>query len=695
MDDQRHPLATDPLAEKCIATIRTLSMDAVQKANSGHPGTAMATAPVVYTLWQHYLHYDPRDAHWPNRDRFLLSAGHACILHYAMLHLAQVQRGVPPDHGPAVSIDDLKQFRQLDSRCPGHPELGLTTGIETTTGPLGQGCGTSVGMAMAGQWLGAKFNRPGFSLYDYDVYVLCSDGDMMEGITSEAASLAGHLKLDNLCWIYDNNHITIEGSTDLAFSDDVAMRFSSYGWNVVKVGDANRLDKLHAAFGAFQDSADRPTLIIVDSHIGYGAPHKHDTSAAHGEPLGEDEVRLTKRAYGWPEDAHFLVPNEVYRHFSQGMGHRGEQFNAAWQLMLQQYRRDCPDLYSLYEQIEGRTAALPPDFAFPAFAADDKGLPTRTASGKVLNALAQALPTLLGGSADIAESTKVELTFDTAGDFSAGNFAGRKLHFGIREHAMAAAMNGLALAKLRPFGSTYLTFSDYLKPALRLSAIMEQPVIYVFSHDSIGLGEDGPTHQPIEQLAALRAVPGLVTLRPADANEVVECWRVIVGLRVEPVCLIVSRQSVPIIDRSKFASAAGVVRGAYVLSDADKPQVLLIGTGSEVSLCIAAQDALAKEGIRVRVVSMPSWELFLRQDDSYQRSVLPPELTARVAVEAGSPLGWHRFTGANGEVVAMHGFGASAPYKDLLRRFGFTADRVVEAAKRQIAKHASSKEARA
>jgi transketolase len=680
-----------PIDELCIDTIRTLSIDAVQQANSGHPGTPMAMAPVVYTLWQGFLRFDPEDPIWPNRDRFVLSAGHASMLLYSMLHLTGV-KAVDARYErlgePSVTLEDIKRFRQLDSKCTGHPEYHLTTGVETTTGPLGQGCATSVGMAIAAKWAAQHFNRPDFTVFDYDVYVLCSDGDMMEGVASEAASLAGHLMLGNLCWIYDNNRVTIEGHTDLAFSDDVATRFLAYGWNVRRVGDANDAERLASAIENFRRTEDVPTLIVVDSHIGYGAPHKHDTSAAHGEPLGEEEVRLTKRGYGWPEDAKFLVPDGVREHFKAGIGRRGRHLRETWLGRLDAYRAKYPDLADQLERMQKRKLPDGWDAALPRFSSDAKGLPGRTASGAVLNAIAPRYPWLIGGSADLAPSTKTRLTFEGAGDFEADAYGGRNLHFGIREHAMAAILNGLALSKVRAYGSGYLIFSDYLKPALRLSAVMELPVIYIFTHDSIGVGEDGPTHQPVEQLIALRAIPGMITLRPADANEVTEAWRVIVALEHQPACLVLSRQPLPTFDRARYAPAAGVARGAYVLADAPdgKPEVLLIGTGSEVALCVEAYDVLAKEGVAARVVSMPSWELFELQDEAYREQVLPPHVLARVSVEEGSVLGWDRYVGSGGAKIGMHTFGSSAPLKDLLTKFGFTPEKVVAAAREQIAK---------
>jgi transketolase len=677
------------LDELCINTIRTLSMDAVQQANSGHPGTPMAMAPVVYCLWQRRLRFDPADPIWPNRDRFVLSMGHASMLLYSMLYLCGV-KAVNPQYEqlgtPSVTLDDIKRFRQLDSKCPGHPEYRWTSGVESTTGPLGQGVATSVGMALGGQWMGHFFNRPGFDMFDFDVYALCGDGCMMEGVSGEAASLAGHLKLANLCWIYDNNKITIEGHTDLAFSEDVAARFMGYGWNVTRVGYANDLEMLERAFNTFKHTSDRPTLIIIDSHIAYGAPHKQDTSAAHGEPLGEEEIRLTKRNYGWPEDAKFLVPNGVVEHFRDGVGKRGQELRAAWFRLFEDYRKRYPELADHLDRMQHRRLPEGWDKDLPTFETDPKGLASRDSSARVLNTIAEHVPWLIGGSADLAPSTKTRLTFAGAGDLSSQNYGGRNLHFGIREHAMGAILNGLSLCKVRPYGSGFLIFTDYARPALRLSALMEIPVIYVMTHDSIGLGEDGPTHQPIEQLASLRAIPGLITLRPADANEVTEAWRVIMQLRHEPAVLVLSRQALPTLDRGTYAPASGVARGAYVLADAmdGRPEVLLLASGSEVSLCIAAYEQLTSEGVKARVISMPSWELFEHQSQDYRDQVIPPEVTARVSVEEASTFGWASYLGPTGQSIGMRTFGASAPLKALQQRFGFTTDHIVAAAKAQL-----------
>ena len=678
----------------CINTIRTLSMDGVQAANSGHPGTPMAMAPVAYCLWQEFLRFDPDDPVWPNRDRFVLSIGHASMLLYSILHLTGV-RAVSKDYETpgemAVPIDAIKAFRQLDSRCPGHPEYRWTSGVETTTGPLGQGVATSVGMAIARQWLAARYNRPGFDLFDFNVYALCGDGCMMEGISGEAASLAGHLRLSNVCWIYDNNHITIEGNTALTFTEDVATRFMGYGWNVTRVGDANDLEMLARAFRTFQNTNDRPTLIIVDSQIGYGAPHKQDTSGAHGEPLGEGEVRLAKRNYGWPEDAKFYVPEGVYEHFRDGIGARGKKLRDAWFERIAEYGRRYPELANELCRMQHRQLPEGWDRDLPEFPGDAKGLATRESSAKVLNAAAKNIPWLIGGAADLGPSTKTRLTFDGAGDFSADNYAGRNFHFGIREHAMGAILNGMSLVKVRPFGSGFFIFIDYMRGAMRLSALMELPVIYVFTHDSIGVGEDGPTHQPIEHLVHMRSMPGIIVIRPADANEVREAWKVILQLHHGPAVLVLTRQAVSTIDRTKYAPASGLARGAYVLADApgDNPEVILIGTGSEVALCLQAYERLLADGVRARVVSMPSWELFDDQHEEYRNSVLLPHVKARVSVEEASDFGWSKYTGADGANICIETFGASAPLKQLLNKFGFTAEHVVAAAKDQVKRQRS------
>jgi transketolase len=678
----------DQLSINCI---RTLSIDAVQQAKSGHPGTPMALAPLVYTLWNRVMRFDPQDPIWPNRDRFLLSNGHASMLLWSVLYLTGT-RAVNAEYErlgqPAVSLDDIRHFRQLGSKAPGHPEYHLVSGVEATTGPLGQGVATSVGMAIAEAWLANRYNRPDFEIFGYNIYAVCGDGCMMEGVSSEAASLAGHLALDNLCWIYDNNHITIEGNTRITFTEDIAARFLGYGWNVLRVGDANDIDRIEHALDVFHKTKDRPTFIILDSHIGYGSPHKQDTAAAHGEPLGEEEVRLTKRDYGWPEDAKFLVPDAVRAHFAAGIGARGAKARARWTELFAAYRSKYPELATEIDLMQRRELPAGWDRGLPVFPADPKGIAGRDASGKVLNVLAQNIPWLIGGSADLGSSNKTLLTFEGAGDFEPGTPGGRNLHFGIREHAMAAAVNGLSLSKLRAFGATFFIFSDYARPAIRLSALMELPTIFVFTHDAMGDGEDGPTHQPVEQLASFRAEPGLVVLRPADANEVVEAYRYVMQLRHEPAVLALSRQPLPTLDRSKYAPASGVARGAYVLADAPggKPEVILIASGSEVSLCVNAHEELRAQGIRSRVVSMPSWDIFEHQPQAYQDSVLPPDVTARVAVEQASTFGWDRYVGRSGRVIGMKTFGASAPLKELLRKYGFEPERVAGVAKELLGK---------
>ncbi|MDR7039089.1 transketolase [Methylobacterium sp. BE186] len=670
-----------------IDTIRTLAIDAVQKANSGHAGAPMALAPVAYTLWNRYLRYDPAHPHWPNRDRFVLSAGHASMLLYALLHLAGVAR---EDGGnePAVSLDDIKQFRQLDSRTPGHPEYHFTTGVETTTGPLGQGVANSVGMAMGGRFLGERLNKPELPLFDYNVYAICSDGDLMEGVSGEAASIAGHLRLSNLCWIYDNNTITIEGHTELAFGEEVATRFLAYGWQVLRVADANDVHAIASALETFLQSSDRPTIIIVNSIIGYGAPSKQNTAKAHSDALGEDEVRGAKRAYGWPEDAQFLVPDGVVQNFRDGIGARGAALFTQWEGFLKAAEEsDAEHAEDVTAFLEGR---LPEgwDRDIPVFPADAKGLATRESSGKVLNAIAPHVPFMLGGSADLAPSNKTKLEFEGAGTLAPFEPGGRNIHFGVREHAMGSIVNGLGLVGLRAYGATFLVFADYMRPPIRLASLMELPIFHVFTHDSIGVGEDGPTHQPVEQLLSLRAIPGLVTLRPADANEVAEAYRVIFSLKNQPAVLALSRQPLPTLDRGRYASAAGVAKGAYVLADSDgSPDVILIGSGSEVQLCVSAYETLKAEGVKARVVSMPSWDLFERQDQAYRESVLPPDVLARVAVEQGSVIGWDRYAGSSGAIIGMHTFGSSAPIKDLQKKFGFTPDKVLEAARDQVKKH--------
>lgn len=666
----------------CINTIRTLAIDAVQQANSGHPGAPMGLAPAMYCLWQQFLRYDPADPTWLNRDRFVLSNGHASMLLYAMLHLAEVRQ--VDENGKltkdlSVSMDDIKHFRQLGSRTPGHPESHITTGVEVTTGPLGQGVGNSVGMAISSKWQAANFNQPGFEIFNFNVYAMCSDGDLMEGIGGEAASLAGHLKLSNLCWIYDHNSVTLDGPANWSFSEDVATRFVGYGWNVTRVSDANDLEMIARAFETFQKTTDRPTLIILDSHIGYGSPHKQDSNSSHGEPLGEEEVKLVKKFYGWPEDAKFLVPDGVRERFRDTIGKRGRELRAKWSQSFADYSKKFPELSERLSHMQHHELPAGWDKNIPTFPADAKGVATRESSGKVLNAFAQNIPWLIGGSADLATSNKTTLKFEGAGDFKAGNYAGRNLHFGVREHVMGASVNGMTVSSIRAYGATFFNFSDYMRPSMRLAALMQIPSIFVFTHDSIGLGEDGPTHQPIEQLASLRAMPNMIVLRPGDANEVVEAWRVILQLRESPASLVLSRQPMPTLDRSKFAPASGVAKGAYVLADAPagKPDVILIGTGSELSLCVSAYEKLAAEGIQARVVSMPSWELFDKQEATYKDSVLPPSVTARVSVEMGATFGWQRYTGTKGRNIGMHRFGASAPIKDLLKYFGFTVDHVV------------------
>ena len=680
------PMAAAEIDQLCINTIRTLSIDAVQKANSGHPGTPMALAPLVYTIWNRVMSFDPQDPIWPNRDRFLLSNGHASMLLWSVLHLTKTQ-AVDAEYEslgqPSVTLDDIRHFRQLGSKAPGHPEYHLVSGVEATTGPLGHGVATSVGMSIAQRWLAARYNQPQFDIFDYKIYAVCGDGCMMEGVSSEAASLAGHLGLDNLCWVYDNNHISIEGNTSITFTEDIAARFLGYGWNVLRVGDANDTDRIEHALQIFKETKGRPTFIILDSHIGYGSPHKQDTAEAHGEPLGEEEVRLTKRSYGWPENAQFLVPDGVYDHFSAGLGARGAKNRQGWIKLFNDYKVKYPELGTEIEQMQRRDLPFAWDRNLPTFPADAKGVAGRDASGKVLNVLAQNIPWFVGGSADLAPSNKTRLNFEGAGDLEAATPGGKNLHFGIREHSMGAIVNGLSLSKLRPFGATFFIFSDFMRPAIRLSALMELPTLFVFTHDALGDGEDGPTHQPIEQLASLRAIPGLVTLRPADANEVVESYRYVVQLRHKPAVIVLSRQPQPTLDRSKYSSASGVARGAYVMGDAPggNPEVILIATGSEVVLAVQAHEALLAEGIRSRVVSMPSWDIFDDQPQDYQDSVLPPAVKARVAIEQASTFGWERYTGAQGRVIGMKTFGASAPLKELQRKFGFEPERVVAIAK--------------
>jgi transketolase len=687
---------TTELDELCIATIRTLCIDAIQAANSGHPGTPIGIAPLTYLLWQRFLRFDPADPIWPNRDRYVLSSGHASALLWSMLHLTRVQ-AVDSDYEvlgrPAVLLDDLKRFRQLDSRAPGHPEYRWTSGVETTTGPLGAGVATSVGMAVASRWLGTRYNRDGYALFDFDVYAQAGDGCMMEGVASEAASFAAYQRLSNLCWIYDSNRVTIEGHTDITFTEDVAARFTAYGWNVTSVPDANDVDELDRAFHDFKAEHSRPTLIVVHSHIGYGTPVE-DSPKAHGEPLGPEGVKATKRFLGWPEDAEFLVPDGVHEHFADGVGARGRQAHEAWEATLEEYRASHPGLADEIEQMQRRELPDGWDAEIPTFPADAKGVATRDSSGQVLNAVARHVPWLLCGAADLAPSTKTRLTFDGAGDLGPDDRSGRNFHFGIREHAAASIANGMAVSKLRPFWSSFLIFSDYARGAIRLSALMEIPVIHIFTHDSIGLGEDGPTHQPVEQLASLRAIPGLLVFRPADANEVAETWRCVMPLQHDPAVLVLSRQALPTFDRSALAPASGVARGAYVLADAGTgvPDVILIATGSEVALALSARDELAAEGIMARVVSMPCSELFDRQPRAYRDEVLPPRVMARVAIEQASTLSWHRYVGDDGAIVGMHTFGASAPLKQLVKKFGFTPDAVADVAREQVAAAGSGRE---
>ena len=684
-------MTDEKMIQTAINTIRTLSMDAVQQAKSGHPGTPMALAPLVYTIWNRVMRFDPQDPIWPNRDRFVLSNGHASMLLWSVLHLTRTQ-AVNAEYEslghPSVSLEDIRHFRQLNSKAPGHPEYHWVSGVETTTGPLGQGIATSVGMGIAEKWLANRYNRPDFEIFNYNVYAVCGDGCLMEGVGSEAASLAGHLGLDNLCWIYDNNHITIEGQTRITFTEDVEARFLAYGWNVLRVGDANDIERIEHALDIFHKTKDRPTFIVLDSHIGYGSPNRQDTAAAHGEPLGDDEIRLAKKFYGWPEDAKFLVPDGVYDHFTAGVGARGAEARQQWTERFAAYRAKYSDCATEIEQMQRRELPTGWDRDLPVFQADPKGIAGRDASGKVLNVLAQNIPWFLGGSADLGPSNKTTLTFKGAGDLEADNPTGKNLHFGIREHAMAATVNGLSLSKLRAFGATFFIFSDYARPAIRLSALMELPTIFIFTHDAMGDGEDGPTHQPVEHLASLRAIPGLVTLRPGDANEVVEAYRYIMQLRHQPAVLVLSRQPLPTLDRSKYAPASGVARGAYVLADASRgnPEVILIASGSEVILAIEAHEKLVGEGIRSRVVSMPSWDIFEHQTQEYQDRVLPPEVTARVAVEQASTFGWERYIGRSGRMIGMKTFGASAPLKELQRKFGFEPDHLVAAAKELVGK---------
>lgn len=681
----------NPLDELCINTIRTLSIDAVQQANSGHPGAPMGLAPVVYSLWQYFLNYDPNDPLWPNRDRFVLSAGHASMLLYSTLHLAGVKavnaKGeVTKDL--SISLEEIKRFRQLGSRTPGHPESHLTTGVETTTGPLGQGVANSVGMAIAGKWLAANFNKPGFDLFNFRVFAVCGDGDIMEGVAGEAASLAGHLKLGNLVWIYDNNRVTLDGPASWSFSEDAMTRFVGYGWNVTRVSDANDLLQLSRGYEYALKHNDQPTLIVVDSHIGYGSPHKQDSYEAHGEPLGEAEIKLAKKNYGWPEDATFLVPEGVYAHWQQGIGARGAQHREKWNALFAQYKQTFPDFADRLARMQKRQLPDGWDKNLPSFPADAKGMATRESSGKVLNVLAQNIPWLVGGSADLAKSNKTNLTFDGAGEFFPDDFGGRNVHFGVREHGMGAAANGMTLTLLRSFCATFFNFSDYMRASMRLAALMEIPVLFIFTHDSIGVGEDGPTHQPVEQLAAFRAMPNMLVFRPGDANEVTETYKAALQHVHGPSTLVFSRQAMPTLDRTKYAAASGVAKGGYVLADADgsKPDVILLATGTELQWAVAAHEKLKGEGIKSRVVSMPCWALFEAQDAAYRESVLPSSVAARVSIEMGATLGWDRYVGPKGKIIGMHSFGASAPLKDLLKKFGFDTDAVVSAAKQLLGK---------
>jgi len=691
--------------QAAITAIRTLAMDAVQAANSGHPGTPVALAPVTYALWNRFLRYDPAKPLWPDRDRYVLSCGHASMLLYSMIHLAGVKHVDHEGHvhdEPSLPIEQIKKFRQLDSRTPGHPEYRYTGGVETTTGPLGNGAGNSVGMAIASKWLGARFNKPGFDLFGFHVYTQVSDGCLMEGVASEAASLAGHLKLDNLTWIYDDNRITIEGETSLAFSEDVGMRFEAYGWHVLHVSDANCLESISKAIEDAKATKGKPTIIVLRSHIAWGVPGKQDSHSAHGEPLGAAAIEGAKKNYGVDPKATFSVPPTAYEAFQKGIGARGPSLSAAWEKLFADYTKAHPELAEQinlmlhHELPKNWDAGLTP---FPWGEVEDPKTPgkkkvagaaSRDAGGKVLNALAKNIPWLIGGSADLAPSTKTRLTFEGAGDFEAGHFDGRNFHFGIREHAMGAILNGMVLCNIRAYGSGFLIFSDYGRGAIRLGAVMEIPVLYVFTHDSIGVGEDGPTHQPIEQLASLRAIPNMIVLRPADANEVNEAYRVALQLKKNPVCIVLTRQELVTIDRSKFAPASNLTKGAYILAEAPggKPDLILIATGSEVDLCLDAWKKLTEQGAKVRVVSMPSWELFEKycsDHPGYREEVLPLNVRARISVEMGSVFGWERYVGIDGAIIGMRSFGASAPFKELVKRFGFTTENVIDLAKRMLA----------
>ncbi len=682
-----------PLDVTCINTIRTLAMDAVQKANSGHPGAPMGLAPVAYTLWQRFLTFDPQDPHWANRDRFVLSNGHASMLLYSLIHLTQIRNADNQEgkllEGPSLPMEQIQKFRQWNSRTPGHPEHDMTAGVETTTGPLGQGIGNAVGMAIAQKWKAAYYSRPGFEkLFDHHIYAICGDGCMMEGVASEACSLAGFLQLGNLTLIYDDNTITIDGHTNLTFSEDVLGRFMAYGWNVLRVSDGNDLERLERALKVAKETTDRPTVIAVKTVIGYGAPNKANTHTAHGEPLGEEEIKLTKRFYGWPEDAKFLVPDGVYDHFAKTFGKRGQAAHSEWNTQFAEYKAKFPELAAQLEKMETYDLPAGWDKDIPTFPTDAKGLATRDSSGKVLNAIAKQVPWVVGGSADLNPSTKTKLLFEGAGTFHPASPAGRNIHFGVREHGMGAIMNGMCLEKLRSYGSGFLIFSDYGRGSIRLAALMRLPVLYVFTHDSVGVGEDGPTHQPIEQLQSLRAIPNLIVIRPCDANEVAEAYKVAVTRKHNPVVLSLTRQAVPTLDRSKYAPASNLAKGGYILADAEggKPEVLLIATGSEVSLCVEAYEKLTSEGIKARVVSLPSWELFEFQPPEYRHSVIPPAVTARVTVEMGGEFGWEKFSGLSGKRIGMKTFGSSAPIKDLLKQFHFTPDAIYAAAKEQLGK---------
>ena len=665
-----------------IDTIRTLSMDAVQKANSGHPGTPMALAPVGWTVWSKFLRYDPGTPDWPNRDRFVLSVGHASMLLYSLLHLAGVEE-IDADGkktgNEAVSLHDIEQFRQLSSKTPGHPEYRHTTGVETTTGPLGQGCGNSVGMAIAERWLAARYNRPGFDLFDHDVYVLCGDGDMMEGVSAEAASVAGHLKLSNLCWIYDSNHISIEGDTALAFDEDVGKRFEAYGWNVIHVDDANDTAAMTKALETFRATDDRPTFIVVHSVIGWGSP-RAGSEKAHGEALGEENVAKTKEAYGWPADKQFYIPDGVMEAFGGAVRGRGARAREEWEALRAKYSEAHADAAKELDLLLADKLPDGWDADIPVFEPDAKGIASRDAGGKVLNAIVKKVPWLLGGSADLSPSTKTDIK--GAASFGPDDYAGSNFHFGVREHGMGAIVNGMTLSHLRGYGSTFLVFLDYMRAPVRLSAIMELGCIWIYTHDSIGVGEDGPTHQPIEHLATMRAIPGIDTIRPGDANEVAAAWRAVMKDAGTPAALVLSRQALPTLDRSKYASADGLEKGAYVLADCDgTPDVILIATGSEVSLAVEAYGRLTDDGVRARVVSMPSWFRYEKQDAAYKESVLPKAVKARVAIEMAGEIGWDRYVGYEGRTITMSTFGASAPIAKLQDKFGFTVDNVVKVAR--------------